>query len=234
MKEELINIGFNKREAEIYLALLSFGTTAASTLSKELSLDRRTIYDNLDIMAKKGFIIKTKIKNILHYESINPEDLKEDFKQKFKDYEKILPKLNELKQKEVKSEYKIWFGVPAVTRIINNAFKTNEEILLMGRGGYLIDQLKESRYQYIPKLKKLNWKMIQTGDYKKNLHKQEFIPRKIKYLPSDLNLNTAFIVFEDKVYLFTKKQEIEIMEIISKPFANTFKTYFNLFWKLAK
>lgn len=232
--EELTSLGFNERESDIYLLLLSLGMTTASVVSKELSLDRRVVYDTLDMMAKKGFVIKSKVNNILHYESTNPEELKEKFYESFKNYEKILPKLNQLKQKQSKSEYKVWFGIPAINRMVNNALKSKSEVFLMGRGGYLIEQMKESRYQYIQKLNQLNWKMIQTLDYKKTLHEKEFIPKEIKFLPENINLDTAFLVFDDKLYLFTRKQQIEVIEIIGKSFAETFKVYFNLMWQIAK
>jgi hypothetical protein len=61
-----------------------------------------------------------------------------------------------------------------------------------------------------------------------------FKPQKLRYLPNHFKVNTAFAVCSDKLYLFTMKKEIEIIEIIDKDFADTYKKYFEVFWKQAK
>lgn len=232
MKQELIGLGFNEREAGIYLILMKHGKATAGIIAKELSLDRRVVYDSLDIMARKGRVTVSKIMDVLHYGAVPPEELKSSVKDSLLAFEGIVSQLNALRKKGKESEVRTWFGIKAIDRIVNMALQSKEQVLLMGRGGYLIQQLGESRHQYISKLNLLDWKMIQTEDYKKT--KSEFRPREIRYLPKSFVLETAYMVFEDKLYLFTKKEEIEVIEILDKSFAETYKQYFKIFWKIAK
>jgi sugar-specific transcriptional regulator TrmB len=232
MKQELIGIGFKEREAEIYLTLLRLGKSTVTTLAKDLSLDRRVLYDSLDIMAKKGRIIITKVNNVSYYIAVPPKELKNQVEDSVDEFKKIIADLERLEVKKKESEVRIWYGIKAVSRLIHSAMESKEEVLLMGRGGYLEEQLGDSKHQFIPKLNKIRWRMIQTQDYKRKKHK--FKPHALKYLPKNINVNTAFAVTGNKLYLFTKKKQIEIIEIIDKDFADTHKSYFNMFWKIAK
>lgn len=232
MKDKLINLGFSEKETTIYLALLKLGRSSAPSLAKSVSQDRRVIYDILDLMAKKGMVSITKIKNVTNYEATPPEEILEQNKNSIKEFQKIVPQLNKISPKKDHSYLRIWYGVKAANRIINNALKSNSEFLLMGRGGYLLDQLGDAKYQYIPKLKKKKWRMIQTQEYKK--YPKEFKIKNMKYLPKDIKLETGFAMIGDIVYLFTKKHEIEVIEIMNKAFADTYKKYFEIFWEKAR
>ncbi len=232
MKDELIGIGLSEKEAKIYLALLRLGKSTVTTLSKELSLDRRVLYDTLESMAKKGEVIITKIDNVAYYLSVPPEELKRQVEDSINEFKRVIPNLKQLGPKKKEGEVRIWYGINAARRIIHTAKESKEDLLLMGRGGYLEEQIGESKHQFIPILKQISWRMIQTWDYKGEKHHLK--PKSIRYLPKDIKLNTAFAVTEDKLYLFTKKKEIEIIEIIDQDFADTYKEYFKLFWKISK
>ena len=73
-----------------------------------------------------------------------------------------------------------------------------------GKRWHLIDQLGIKTPVYI-KVKIFKLKMIQTSDYKRYL-KEEFIPKEIRYLPEDIRLNVAYIVFDDKLYFLRKER----------------------------
>lgn len=229
MIKELQNLGFTEKEAKIYVLLATEGELSAPKISKILDIDRRTIYDTLNSLFKKGRISKKKVQNREIFSAVEAKLIKKEFEERLTQFEKIIPQLK--KKEPTKSiEVNILYGTKAIQTLITKALESKSEIFLMGRGGYLIEQLREARHQYIPKINKLNLKMIQTSEYKN----KEFKPKELKYLSKDIKFDTAFLTFSNNLYLFSKHKEIFLIEIIDKSFADTYKKYFKIFWKLAK
>jgi len=56
INKQLESLGLTTTESKIYTALLRAGESTAVQLSKEIEIHRRTIYDNLNILLKKGLV----------------------------------------------------------------------------------------------------------------------------------------------------------------------------------
>ncbi|PIN93683.1 hypothetical protein COU54_02245 [Candidatus Pacearchaeota archaeon CG10_big_fil_rev_8_21_14_0_10_31_24] len=235
MIKELENFGFTEKEARIYVILTSERELSAPKIASLLNIDRRTVYDAINFLFHKGYISRKKVQGREIFSALHPDYIVKDFSDRIENFKKIIPVL--LKPKETENLYQeinILYGLKAINLLITRAIKSKSEVFLMGRGGYLLEQLGKSKSQFIPKLNSLNWKMIQTNDYRKVHKKRDFIPKEIRYLPENIKLDIAYIVFDNNLYFFTKKKEIQLVEIIDKGFAQTFKTYFNLLWNIAK
>ncbi len=228
MIKEMMDIGFTDKEARIYSLLAERGELSAPSIASELNIERRTVYDVLNSLFKKGWVSKKHVQNTEIYSIIDASLIAKEAYDKYLNFKKIVP---DLKRKESdKLEVNILFGIKAIQHLVTSALREKSELFLMGRGGYLIDQMGESKYQYIPKLNQLNWKMIQTEEYKN----EEFRPKEIRYLPKGTVFETAFLTFSNKVYLFSKQKEIVLIEIVDPSFAETFRKYFQFFWNISK
>ncbi len=75
MKENLINIGFNNIEADIYLELIKIGPQGASVIAKRLSLNRSSIYSILKSLTEKGVVSYCKKNNAKVYSANDPNCL---------------------------------------------------------------------------------------------------------------------------------------------------------------
>jgi len=235
MIAELEDLGFTRKEAQIYEILVKEKELSAPKIASLLGIDRRTVYDVINLLFRKGYVSSKKVQGKEIFSAIHPKYIAEDFSVKIDCLKKIIPLLTKQKvADEFYQEVNILYGKRAIQILVDNAIKSKSEILLMGRGGYLLEQLEESKNQFILKLNSLNWKMIQTKKYKEIHKKSGFIPKEIRYLSDETSLDVAFIVFDNKLYFFTKKKEIQLIEIIDKGFADTFKAYFRLLWKIAK
>ena len=56
MEKELLDLGFNKNEIKVYLALLKLGVSSVSEISKTSNVDRTLIYGILDKLIEKGLV----------------------------------------------------------------------------------------------------------------------------------------------------------------------------------
>ncbi|STO31701.1 Sugar-specific transcriptional regulator TrmB [Fusobacterium necrogenes] len=78
----LIEVGFSKTEAMIYMTLLKLGKANGYKLAKELDLSKSTIYQTLDSMYKVGYILLIP-NGSKEYEAKNPELLFEEIEKRF-------------------------------------------------------------------------------------------------------------------------------------------------------
>ena len=94
-------------------------------------------------------------------------------------------------------------GPRAIAILVQEAQGSKKEVLILGRGGLTIKQLAGAKYQYISKL------------------------------PKQFQFPGAFAICQDTIYLFPKQTEIMLIQIKDKSIADTFRIYFETFWKLA-
>ena len=175
MIREMQELGFTEKEAQIYVLLTREKELSAPKIASLLNIDRRTVYDIINSLFHKGYISRKKVQGKEIFSATNPEFIVEEFSEKIKNLKNAIPIFKKAANKahERYQEVNILYGKRAIQLLVANAIKAKSEILLMGRGGHLIDQLEGSKHQFISKLKSLNWKMIQTSDYKRYLKKSQ-------------------------------------------------------------
>lgn len=96
INEMLEDLGLEKREIKIYLALLQNNTRPALQLSKETRIDRTTIYDILERLIDKGIVSSIIKNNTKHFTALMPDELLLHFKEKYSTLEGMLPDLKKL------------------------------------------------------------------------------------------------------------------------------------------
>lgn len=79
MIEKLTNIlkdlGFNNKEIEIYSVLLPLGSASIRTIAEKTNINRGTVYDILESLAKRGFITAIKKGERRKFALKSPEEL---------------------------------------------------------------------------------------------------------------------------------------------------------------
>ena len=78
----LMEVGFLKTEAIIYITLLKLGRSNGYKLAKELELSKSTIYQTLENMYKNGYILMIP-NSSKEYEAKNPELLFEELEKRY-------------------------------------------------------------------------------------------------------------------------------------------------------
>ncbi len=53
-RQQIIDLGLSEKEADIYLTLLSMGSSTIDALAKETKIKRSTVYVQLKTLLKKG------------------------------------------------------------------------------------------------------------------------------------------------------------------------------------
>ncbi len=121
MKESLIELGFDHKQASVYMFLLQNRDCPAYKISKETAIPRTTIYKILEELKKKG-VVSSWIKNgVKHFSAETPEIIKRSLKRKEEVIEKILPDmLSIFKSDSAYPSAKLYEGKEGVKQVFEN------------------------------------------------------------------------------------------------------------------
>ncbi|MGL5052288.1 MAG: TrmB family transcriptional regulator, partial [Cetobacterium sp.] len=113
--ENLEKIGFGRKEAEVFLELIKNPGGNGSQIAKALGYPRTTVYQNLDILQKKGYINSYLDKEITLYETMDINQIFEDYKKEVNNATNFLKE--ELKKVEVSGKQKQFYNLNSIEDI---------------------------------------------------------------------------------------------------------------------
>jgi len=128
--ENLEKIGFGRKEAEVFLELIKNPGSNGSQIAKALGYPRTTVYQNLDILQKKGYINSYLDKEITLYEAIDLNELFENYKKEVSTATKFLK--DELNKVEVSGKQKQFYNLNSFEDVkdrFRNILKRAEKIV---------------------------------------------------------------------------------------------------------
>ena len=241
-----MKLGFSENEARTYLELLKIGGTTTTTLAKKLNLHRGYIYEILDKLIQKGIVSVIKKNGKKHFEAVPPskifgyiEDQTIKLEKSKKDFEKILPALNNLRELSKKGQEVLLFeGKKALMNIMNDIILQKKPIFTFGASGKFPKEM-DSYYFLWNKQRVKNKISLQIVYNKKEIgqleasHLENAYVEK-RYLDFDKDNPMSTMLYADKVVIIIWIQEPVILLIESKEGYNLYKKYFDVFWKSAK
>lgn len=234
-KESLIELGLSETESKIYLYLLGNGEVSAVRISKGTGIHRRTIYDNLEMLLKKGFISFKLEDGIRYFSANNPKVFKTVLEEKIHILNNLMPSLV-LDYNNTKEDFKIQIlkGKQAGKMILDDIATSGEELIWLGGGLYLLDYYRNSKIFVKNKLLKSKIKMIQPLSNNIISKINEFKNIKFRILPEKYDSLVGFAVYGNKIILGSLEfEEAIIIFIENKAFSNAFRNYFELIWNIA-
>ena len=233
----LEEIGFSKSEAIVYLTLLKIGKTKSGEIIKQTSLQSSVVHNTLNSLIDKGFatyILEGKIK---HYQSVSPNLIKDYIKSKEKDFEEILPELQniEKKSKEKQTNVKVYEGfkglLTATLEMINNSPKGDykyfaAEKILLNEGAIEFFE----KVDLIKKSNKINVRGISKISGKEIL--QKYKNSTIRYTQTEIP--PAMNIYQDKILIISLSEKPIGILIESKEIASQYHELWDNIWKSAK
>lgn len=236
----LENFGLTPTEEKVYLALLRLGVSPATDIIKKTQLHRTTVYDVLDRLIEKGFtsyIIQNKIK---YYSTSNTSkflDIASEEKKQAEEKQKLAKQVvNKIKliKKEVKSKHlaQIFIGNKGLKTIMNDIIETSKNFIEFG---------VEKRFEKDLPLYTEHWA---NQRIKKNIQAKIICTKgsptpkwkmnKIKFVSKAYQSPATTLIYGNKVAIFIQEEPILIILIESKKLTQSYTSYFNLLWKIAK
>jgi sugar-specific transcriptional regulator TrmB len=247
MNEQLLEeIGLTKGEIRVYFTLLKIGETTTGKIIEEAQISSGKIYEILEKLIKKGlvsFIIKEKTK---YFSSASPNRILDYIHEKEKELNKKeqelikeLPSLIAIgKAEKEKKETHLFKGFKGIQTAIFEALEdltSKDEVLAMG-----IRSSKEERFNLLWQrwhIERINKKVVcktifsdKNTDYYKIFKKMKFVEIRTleEVTPS------AIDIMKDRVLIFTYGEEPSCLSIKNKEVADSFKSFFENLWRIAK
>lgn len=243
--EKLKEFGLKDLEAKTYLTLLKIGESSVLQIAKAADVHRRSVYDNVNILLRKGLVIervkgKTKI-----YKALGPERLQILIEEKQSILDDMSPLLNKVisgENKEVSVE--VVRGDKSFSHILQDVISSKKQINWIGGGGgvsgIFFDRIAHKREFVDSRVEKLDVYAVQPINHaieglKASTRTYKALSGKIRLLPREFTSNQGIIIYGDKVCIGII-EEIDFTGILikSEVSAKAFKMYFDALWNIAE
>jgi len=236
VRKILEELNFDKKETQIYLALLKIGETTVTKISQETKIERTLIYYIIEKLINRGLASFKLKNNVKFYSASNPGKILDELKEKEKSFLKALPFLEQIKKQAYEEDVKvdIYKELAGLKAVANDMFKHGKEFLIFGEQGQIQTNYPIIYQQYLRRLKdkSIKEKVIIREDLKGKIWKSK--NSEFKYISKDLLSPTTSLIYDDKVLITIWEKPMFNILITSKKVADSFKAYFNHFWKIAK
>ena len=246
--KSLERIGLTQGEIKVYIALLKISPSTVGNIIKGSQVSSSKVYDILDRLNKKGLVGVISKNNTKLFEAKNPDRIKEfielrerELRENKKEVEKALPELQSLyKNRESTQEAEILQGT--------NGIKTFTEMIISklekGDTFYILGAPRESTELLGPYFKEWHDRRAKKGIKCKIIYNKESEERakKIGKLPltetriMQSGIITPAIIDIGKDYVATLVfgDRPLVFVIKNKKVSESYLTYFELLWKVAK
>lgn len=236
----LTEIGLSQSEIRAYIALLEIGSSTNGEITKKANLNRSNCNEALKRLVKKGLVSYVIKANRKYYEATDPNHILQLIKEKEKKIQEIIPKLEEkrtLHRKEQEANiYEGYKGIKSVFEDILNSLKLGEEYLVFG--AVPVPELFENYIKHWTKRrikKKIKLKIIFNEEAKlmiKQYRKEKLTD--VRILPKEYITSAVVNIYGNKTATIVWTKEPLAFVVKNKDYADSFRQYFGLLWKIAK
>jgi len=233
MKSELMQIGLSEQEAEVYLYLLKEKHQNAARIAKETNINRSVTYHILESLIQQGVVSYVLVNGVKRFSATKPESLIDIVKAKADTLKKILPQLKSMNPEvSTDSNVEVFQGVQGGLAVMKDIIKTGKDYVAFGEDKSFHEVMGTLAEQYVRQLKDLKIKeriLVPAGQ---NVILGKY--SELRYLPKDLKLPAITAIYGDKVAIAIFQKPYYSIVIESKDLAATYRSLFELLWKIAK
>lgn len=139
---KLLEAGLDENEAKVYSVLLKQRFATAEQIAKESGMYRRSVYDILNVLLKKGFISYSKYNKVNRYHSAGTELLRDEIRRRGEALESAVQMLNAVEDKGMKKTIEVYEGKEGIKSLLRSAIEymhPGGEIVGFGERGNLMN-----------------------------------------------------------------------------------------------
>lgn len=239
--------GLTEGEAKVYLALLKTGFTTTGPLIEKARVAKSIIYQILDKLIKKGLVSYAIKNNVKHFNAESPEKIieflekqQQELLQKTQEIKEYLPELEKFRVKKEETSIQVYEGFKGVQTCFNHTLKylsKGEEYYILGI--YAQQEQKYHNYwmqTHLSRIEKgFKAKMLFNKDTPKEVleNRNSYKDCDSRYMHNNLKTPAWVLTYKNITSLFLQDENLAI-EIKNQEIADTFKAYFDDYWKKSK
>jgi len=245
IEKQLEQLGFNEKEAKVYLASLQLGQDTAWHISRKCGLKRSTTYFVLSELVERGLISVWKTKKATLFRAANPKKLFTQIKRKEETLTEIFPLLQSIYNfDEDRPNIHIFEGREGMRQIyaeIVEYLGRGKEILCWGDISHIWDLLEDVTQKYLTQARSRRFEIKEilnekegNKEYVKSIRKNKNPNHQIRFLPEEKSFSgNDNIVFGDKLAVFSTQNKLFATVIESQDISRSYKILFDLAWQNA-
>lgn len=234
--KDIEKLGFTKKQAQVYLAVLELGSASADRIARYIKLPKSSTYDTLSSLMATGAVHAFLQKSRKRFVASDPTLLVEDIQKRAKEVEAILPELRAFfTGGTTKPRIRYLEGKAGVKIVLNEILKEAKELIGIGSPEKIFPKLSE----YFPNFarervaRKIPIKLIMKDSpfarERKEAGKKEL--RQVTLLDIPAPFMSLIYVWNSKTAIFNLGSDLIAVIIESKDLAQTLTMLFNALWK---
>lgn len=245
MDEKILEeLGFAGNEIKVYIALLEMGTTSAGPLIKKVGMHRAAVYNILDILIDKGIVSYVIKANRKYFEAQTPLRLLEYVSEKREELEVkeqrlriVIPELENIRKlSHEEQEGTIFKGKKGLRSVFEDILNEKRTWYVFGATGQF-KQLFPAYFIHFHNKRvklKINMKIIYSEKVKTEHRERDLKEVDIRYLHDSYITPSTTYIYGDKVVIIVWDYEPMAFVIRGKQVAQSYISFFELLWKIAK
>lgn len=226
--------GLSGKEARAYLALLEAGEATGGAIAQQCNFHRRTSYDVLESLLKKGLASYSVKKYVRFYRAADPKTLLMLLEARKDLLKSVLPGLEKLAGSKDQPIVNVYVGKDGMKTVLNDLLRVRKTFHIYGGAMQIVDALGSFYTRFLSERVRLGIKtrgiMVDTPYVRKVLRETPLF--EYKFLPPHVASPASVIwwVYGDRVTLVYWHGEPFVVQVQSRQFSDSFRNYFEHAW----
>lgn len=246
IRQLLMRLGLDDREADVYLALLPLKIAKVSAVAKAARQPRTLAYVVLQNLEERGFVSRVKRGSVLHFVAEPPQRLvsfaaerKDEYAQVETLLEGALPFLSTLESPLVgEPRVTLLHGLDGMKQVYKDILQY--EICGCGNAKTMYDTYGMSAPELAFGKDFAKFTMRGRDLFVDNEKGREFVQvnppnpdYEVRFLPEGTSFIADSLIFGDTVALFAYDEDLSIVRIENKNLADYFRSWFEVLWSVS-
>lgn len=243
--DTLQQLGLSPNEARIYEALLELGESSISSIATHTNIHRRNVYDAINRLVEKGFIIPVIDSKERRYVPVEPNKFLEVIEEKSSNLQQILPNMQELfEKKRAKEGVYIYKGIEGNKNVLRDILNIGKTVYTIGAKKWW-SNLPSIPFmeRFVIEARKKNIKfhtLFDATDKKEVLETIKATGQtdiiEYRFLPEKYSSRAAVDIYEDRVAIWTGgtlnalEEDVSVFMTISQKLADSYRQWFQFMW----
>ncbi len=235
-----MNLGFEPKEAAVYLALLELGKGSILKIARASGVNRASLYYIIEGMKKRGFVTNLEERDGTQtYMPADPRILLAREKQSVKEFEAVMPDIKALVNRTGNRPRVRYFeDLEGIKAVYEDTLSSKTEILNYANSQEIRDHWPNYDEEYVAKRdsKKIWLRGIAPDDdYGRQVQSEDpRFYREIRLIdPKKLPFNNEINIYGNKIAIVSFIRPIFGVIIESKALAETQRSIFEMAWSFA-
>lgn len=234
-------LGYTRKEANVYLAALSLGESTVSDIAEKVGLPRTSVQIIVDDLHKRGLMNFYVLKRYRYWVAEDPERLMHALHEKENALRTVMPDLKAMRRKSGgMPEVRVFVGADDIKQIHDDVIATKQNVLsflpwddwrAMFEQGY-VEEFIRLRIEHFLRIKVLT---PETERTKRLRLRDSSELRQTRFMPQNVEVKNAMFVYGTKVAIISLNQKRPTAVLIDSADINHMMTvFFEEMWERSR